>query len=230
MRPILLAALSFLIAAPASAETRNFGIASFTRVRLQGPFRVSLTTGVAPFAKASGSARALQNVDIRIEGETLIVSTNASAWGGYPGNASGPVEVSLGTHDLRLAAINGAGTLDINRVKGLQFTLTIQGAGGASIGQADVDNLVVGIAGTGHATLAGKAKSLDSVLRGLAALDARRLTLRNAKFLIDGASSADATVTDTVTVTGSGNGALAFSGNPACQLKLTGTGMISGCR
>ena len=43
------------LASPAAAATRNFGITSFEKVRVEGPFKVTLTTGVAPFARASGS-------------------------------------------------------------------------------------------------------------------------------------------------------------------------------
>ena len=49
---------------PASAAERNFTVTGFDRIRIDGPYRVRLTTGVAPFAKASGSAAALQGVSI----------------------------------------------------------------------------------------------------------------------------------------------------------------------
>ena len=55
MRTFLFAATILAIAAPAHAADRNFGVTSFTKIRISGPYRVSLATGVAPFAKASGS-------------------------------------------------------------------------------------------------------------------------------------------------------------------------------
>ena len=73
-----------MLAAPGAAATRNFGVTSFTRVRLDGPYRVQLATGVAPFASASGSPAALDRVAIDVEGSTLIVHPNRSSWGGYP--------------------------------------------------------------------------------------------------------------------------------------------------
>lgn len=228
--PVLLAISGFAMTAPARAETRTYSVTSFTKVRVQAPFKVRLATGVSPFARASGSSRALQDVSIRVEGETLVIGTSQSAWGGYPGKNAGPVEISVGTHDLRNAALNGAGMLDIDRVRGLEFTLTVQGAGAASIGEVAVDRLLVGVVGTGHARLAGRAKQVEGALRGLSSLDAAALNAKSAKFVVDGASSVSATVTERVKVTGAGTGALAFAGNPACELKLTGTGMVSGCR
>ena len=53
MRTFILAMSALLaIAAPASAATRSFGITDFTKVRVDGPYRVTVSTGVAPFAKA----------------------------------------------------------------------------------------------------------------------------------------------------------------------------------
>jgi hypothetical protein len=56
MRTFLLsaAAMALAFAAPAGAATRNFGITGFEKVRIEGPFKVRLTTRVAPFASATG--------------------------------------------------------------------------------------------------------------------------------------------------------------------------------
>src|SRR4051794_40413853 len=97
--PIAFAA-ALTLAAPAWADTRTFGVTSFTKVRVDGPFKVRVATGVAPFARASGSAAALDRIDVGVQGDTLVVRSSTSSWGGYPGANSGPVEVTLGTHDL----------------------------------------------------------------------------------------------------------------------------------
>src|SRR5437868_7276648 len=98
MRTFLLSAavLASAFAAPAGAATRNFGITSFEKIRVEGPFKVRLTTGVAPFASASGSPAAIDRVAIDMRGNTLVVHSNTSSWGGYPGQNGGTVEISLG--------------------------------------------------------------------------------------------------------------------------------------
>ena len=139
MRTFLLAAAAAVaLAAPAGAATRNFGIASFEKVRVDGPFKVTLTTGVAPFARATGSAAALDRVAIDVRGNTLVVHNNLDSWGGYPGKDVGPVEISLGTHDLSAAWLNGSGSLAIDRVKGLSFDLSVQDSGAGEIARASV--------------------------------------------------------------------------------------------
>ena len=68
-----IALLAAVAAAPAGAATRNFGITGFEKVRIEGPFKVRLTTGVAPFASASGSRAAIDRVAIEVRGNTLVV-------------------------------------------------------------------------------------------------------------------------------------------------------------
>ena len=77
MHKSLLAALcALLAAAPADAATRNFAITSFDRVRIDGPYKVQLATGIAPFASATGSAQALDGLAVDVQGRTLVVHTN----------------------------------------------------------------------------------------------------------------------------------------------------------
>ena len=62
-----------LLAAPAGAAERNYSVTSFDRIRIDGPYQVTLKTNVAPFARASGTQAALDGVSIKVEGRTLVV-------------------------------------------------------------------------------------------------------------------------------------------------------------
>jgi hypothetical protein len=230
MRIFLLAVPFLAIAAPAGAATRNFGITSFTKVRVDGPFSVTLKTGVAPFARASGSAAALDRVSINVEGDTLVVHSNVSSWGGYPGQDSGPVQVEVGTHDLSAAWLNGAGTLSIDRVKGLKFGLSVQGSGAGEIGNADVDQLDINVMGTAAARLAGRAGKVTAVIRGISTLDASSLASKDASLGAQGAATISANVSDSVTVDANGPATVRLTGGAACTLRVSGSANVSGCR
>lgn len=221
-------------ASPALAANRNFSVTSFTKVRIDGPFRVTLATGVAPVASASGSAEALDHVAIDVEGDTLVVHINRSAWGsGSDAGSShddGPVEVMVGTHDLSAAWLNGAGLLRIDAVKGLSFDLAVQGSGAVTIGHVDVDQLKVSISGTAAAKLAGEALRLTAVVRGVAGLDAAGLTVKDATIGAEGPATVLATVTNSASVDARGTASVSLSGNPACTTRLIGSAGVTGCR
>jgi hypothetical protein len=231
MRTFLIAASATLaFAAPASAATRNFGISgSFTKIRVSGPYRVSIATGVAPFARASGSPAAIDRVAIEVAGDTMVVKSNPS-WGGYPGNDPGPVDISIGTHELNSAALAGAGSVSIDRVKGLSFALTVLGSGAGEIAEAGADQLNVTVQGTGSARIAGHAGKLTALLRGVSSLDARALSTSDAAISADGTATIDANVTGTVRVDASGPVTIRFAGAPSCTLKTSGSTTVSGCR
>src|SRR4051794_1091292 len=231
MRTFLLAAAVLAATAPpASAATRNFGISGFEKVRIEGPYKVRLTTGVAPFASASGSPAAIDKVAIEMRGNTLLVHSSTSSWGGYPGRDSGPVEISLGTHDLSSAWLNGSGALAIDKVRGLKFDLSVQGAGAASIGAVDVDQLSIAVVGTGSATLAGQAGTVTAVVRGVSSLDAANLAAKDATIGAEGTASVAARVSNSVKVDGSGAVTVRLTGGPACTLRVGGSATVSGCK
>ena len=229
MRTFLIPALLFL-AAPAGAATRNFGVEGFDRVRIDGPFKVRLTTGVAPFARATGSATAIDRVAIDRQGRTLIVHLNQSSWGGYPGEAPGPVEIALGTHELAAATVNGSGNLEINRIKGLKFDLAVQGSGGAAVAASDVDQLNITLFGNSSTTVSGRAGKLTATQRGITALNAAGLTIRDATIGAEGGSTTTAEVTNSAKVTASGTATVTLTGNPSCTVRANGSASVSGCR
>lgn len=226
--PLLLLALAG--AAPAEAATRNFGISSFDKIRVDGPFKVQVKTGVAPFAKASGSTEALDRVAIDVQGRTLVVHPNRSSWGGYPGRDSGPVEISIGTHDLTAAWLNGSGSLQIDKVRGLAFSLSAQGSGAVAIGKADVDQLNIGLAGNASATIAGQAGKMTAVVRGISSLDAAALVTKNASIGAEGAATVKANIGNEAKLNGSGPATITLTGGPACTVRVSGSVTVSGCR
>jgi hypothetical protein len=221
--PAFLVALA--LAAPSAAATRNFGINNFDKVRVDGPFKVQLSTGVAPFAQASGSAAALDRVSVEVQGSTLIVRPNMSGWGGYPGQQLGPVEISVGTHDLSSAWVNGSGTLSIDRAKGLKIDLSVQGSGAIGIAQLDADQLNVSVIGTASANLAGRAGKMTAIVRGISSLDAAK----DATVGAEGAATVKANVANAVTVDGMGPATITLTGDPSCTLRLKGSATVSGC-
>ena len=228
IRPALLLA-ALLAASPASAAQRSYTVQGFDRVRVDGPYFVRLTTRVAPFARATGSASALDGLSVRVEGRTLVVRRDPAAWGGYPGQAQEPVELSVGTHELSAAILNGAGTLSIDRVRGLTFELSAQGAGQADIGSVEADRLVVALSGTVTSRVAGKALKLTAIVRGASSLDASGLRARDGLLSAQGPAKLDATLTDTARIDATGVAQVSVAGRPACTVKLLGSASVRGC-
>lgn len=230
MRQIFpLAAVAIMAAAPTAAATRNYSVTGFDRVRVEGPFAVTLATGVAPFARATGSNQAIDAITLRVEGTTLIVQANRSAWTGNAAPA-GPATIAIGTHDLRYASASGAGSIAIDKVRGLMFAMTLSGTAQGSIARADVDQLKLTMAGTGGAKLAGKAAMMNAIVRGAGSLDASALSVKDLTLTAQGPANVQVTATNSAKITAGGTATVTVSGNPACTVKALGSASVSGCR
>lgn len=231
LRAFLLLSLLTAAAAPAAAAERNFGITGFEKVRVEGPFKVTLTTGVAPFARASGTPTALEAVSIDMLGSTLVVRLKRSgSWGGYPGAANGPVEIALGTHELSAASLNGAGSLAIDRASSFRFDLSVNGSGSARIAAVAVDQLRVAIVGSGSAGLTGSAGKLTATVSGSGALDGAALETKDAAIVADGSATVRLAVSNGAKIDANGASSVELSGGPACTAKTVGSASVSGCR
>ena len=223
-------ALLACVPTPADAATRNFGVSGFDRVRVDGPYKVRLATGVAPYAVANGTGPALDSVTMDVQGRTLVVRSSRSSWGGYPGEAKGPVEISIGTHELNAAWVNGSGSLAIDKATGLSFDLAVEGAGSASIGSVAIDQLKVTISGTASARLAGTAPRLTAIVRGISTLDASGLMSKDVTIVAQGPATIRANVTGTAKIDAQGAAMVDFAGSPACTVKAIGSVTVNGCR
>jgi hypothetical protein len=226
----LLALASLPAAAAAPTTERNFSINSFDRIRVDGPYQVTLKTSVAPFARASGTASSLDGVSIKVEGRTLVIREGSGGWGGYPGEGRGPVTIEVGTHDLSAIYINGAGALDVDKVSGLAFEIAIQGSGVARIDQVDVDQLKIGVAGAATTRLAGRAAKLTATIRGTSTFEGDGLQVSDAVIGAEGPSTVRAQVTNSAKVDAIGLVSVTLTGDPACTVKARGSASVTGCK
>jgi len=214
-----------ILASPAHAADRTYSVTNFDQVRVQGPYKVRLVTGVAPYARASGSIQGLDGISIDVSSQILTIRRNSSTSSGYPGQPAGPVEIEIGGHDLRSASIVGSGSLDISAVRGLTFSLTLEGAGAARVGK-----LKLWIAGSASAALSGTAKSATFLVRGTSALDAVGLTVKDAVIGAEGPAVIRANVSNAAKVTAQGVSQVMLEGAPACTVKTSGSATVDGCQ
>jgi len=226
----LLALASLPVAAATPAPQRNFSVNSFDRIRIDGPYQVTLRTNIAPYARARGTPVSLDGVSIKVEGRTLIVRSGSGGWGGYAGEGRGPVTIEVGTHDLSAAYINGAGALSVDRVRGLGFEMSIQGSGMASIGEVDVDQMRVGVSGAGTIRMAGRVGKLSTTIRGTSTLEAERLEVKDAVIGAEGPSTVRAQVTNSAKVDAIGLASVILTGDPACTVNARGSASVVGCK
>ncbi|HEX8214046.1 MAG TPA: head GIN domain-containing protein [Allosphingosinicella sp.] len=226
MKRIVTAALTFALAGPAFAADRRYTVTDFDRVLVEGPFEVVVKTGKAPSARATGTNAAIERLSIEVEGRTLKVRRNRSAWGGYPGKDSGPIAIELTTRDLRGASVTGSGGLAIDKAKAMRFDLALSGSGRLSIGRVEADNLVVGLVGSGRMSVGGKVKGLKATVQGSGDFDGSALMVEDAQLNADTSGTVALAASRTSNIVSSGAGDTTVTGKPACTVKAVGSGRV----
>ena len=227
---LALAATAAASAADAAPSARNYSVTSFNKIRLEGPYKVHLVTGVSPFARASGSQQALDSVTIDIQGRTLVVRSARSSWGSYPGTQAGPVEIQVGTHELAAAFLNGPGSLSVDKIRGLSFELWIQGSGAATVAKVDVDQLKVNISGSASTTLSGQAPKLTATVRGNSTFDGSALSVKDVTVATEGPTIVKVHASSSAKIDASGIATIEVTGGAACTVKANGSVTVTGCR
>lgn len=222
MRWLILSLLAF--AAPAAPDERSFMLGSFERIRVDGPFEVHVTTG-SPRATAEGDAKALQQIAVRVEGTTLIVSANASDWNDGFANRTTPPVVTVTVPRLRAALLNGGGRLGIDGLESQRVDLTLNGAGTIDARGIAADDLVVTLTGTGAVTLAGRSERARYRSAGAGTLDATALTAKDVVLQAESAGDSRVTALNTATVGAIGIGSVVVQGGAACTVR--GSGPVS---
>jgi hypothetical protein len=227
IRRLILAGLLLGALPAAAAPTRGYTVTGFDRIRVDGPFDVTIRTGMAPSARATGATTALDRIKVEVQNSTLVIKPDNTAWGGYPGGSVGKVSVAVTMSDLSSATLAGSGRLTIDRVRGPTLELGLGGAGVLSIGQLGVDRVNLIITGSGNATLAGRADDGHFVLRGAGNLAAQGLTVRHAEIVSAGAGTIMLTASDTAKVTAAGTGDVTVLGKADCTVNATGAGTVA---
>ncbi len=208
-------------ATPALADERRFMLSGFERIRVEGPFEVEVTTGTSASAVASGDARALDSVNIRVDGRTLVVAPGVNGWGGYPGTARGVARVRVSTPVLRGVVVIGGATVKIDRMAGQRVDVALSGSGSLSVATIAADRLDAALIGTGSVTLAGSALQARFQSNGAGAFAADALLARALTVNSQSAGDSRFSARDTATISATGRGAVRVSGSPSCIVNGT---------
>jgi hypothetical protein len=216
MTRLLLVLLAF--AAPAAAETRRVPVGDFDRLIVEGPYVVHLITGRPSGASAQGTRDALDRVTIDVQGQTLRIRRNRSAWGGAPGADVGTVTVELVTRSLRSARLIGPARLDLEGARGLNVELSVEGSGTIRAAGIDADHLSLALLGSGRLEVAGVARMLNGNFQGTGDIVAADLRAGQATIATTTSGAVAITVNGPATVTANGLGNVRILGRPVCAV------------
>lgn len=205
-------------AAPAAAEERSFMLSGFDRIRVEGPFEVTVTTGGSAAARAEGESRAIDGVSVRLSGSTLVVSKNVNGWNDSGRAVASAPRVTVSVPELRGAATIGGGRLLITRMRGARVDVSLTGSGTIDVAEIDAEALSAKLLGTGAIRLAGRALDARVETNGAGTIDAEGLTA--VSLLVNAQSAGDSrfTAQREARIIALGQGSVTVGGGATCQV------------
>ena len=210
-------------ASPTPEATRDFAVGPFTAVRLDAHYDVAVDIGSPASVRAQGDPAALDLLDIRTEGDTLVAGSKPNVQ--WPADAR--VTVTVTTPTLTAAGVSGSGDMRIGPVR--TDTLRIEQDGSGSIEAADLTltRLELSSEGSGDVRAAGRAD--DAVIRTDGSGDAElgQFAVKRAEVSMGGSGELSIEVSESVTGSTSGSGDVEVTGGGACSISASGSGEIA---
>jgi Putative auto-transporter adhesin, head GIN domain len=212
-----------------TSANRSFALSGFDQVALKGSDNVRVINGAAFSVNATGPQSVLDQLDISVEGKTLIVSRkNRSGWhmGWSKQNRRGAI-ITVTMPAISGAALAGSGDLSVDSATGPKFEASIAGSGNLTLASTRVETLVADVAGSGDMKLAGTATNAEISIAGSGDVSAASLTTATADVSIAGSGNVDVRATGSAKVSLMGSGDVTITGTKACAISKMGSGNVT---
>lgn len=202
--------------------SRTYQATGFTQVDLRGSDDVDVRVGNAFSVRADGDSEVLDQLDIRVEGNKLVVGRKDQKWGWGHRERRG-VKVHVTLPRLEGASVGGSGTLDADKAEG-DFNGSVAGSGDLRVASLTGGRVDLAIAGSGNLKIAGTATDLDASIAGSGDIDASGLTANKASVSIAGSGDVRAIVKGEADVSLIGSGSAELTGGAKCNTSKLGSG------
>ena len=213
---------------PSPYHSRDVAVGTFDRLKVSGPFEVSvLVSAGPPHVQLLGPPALLADTIAVVDGDRLVIRFREGAdWSWNPGSG---VNVVVTAPNLTSVSVEGAAAVDISGVRGDMFSATTDGSGSITARELHVAHVQLATGGSGGITVEGDARGGTYVVGGSGSIDAKRLRAVNASISIGGSGSAYADVSKTANISLSGSGRVEVVGGATCIKQPTNSPRVE-CR
>jgi hypothetical protein len=170
---------------------------------------------------------ALDRLSVEARDGKLVISERQFAGDEKRRGPRGPVTVRINAANLRAATLSGAGSLQIDKLKGQRAMVGLRGPGRLVVGQINTDRLQVAMIGNGTMTLGGAAKNAQMTLSGAGAVDAGALSVDELISDSEGAGDHILRAVKSAAITTRGIGKTVVLGKPVCTVRNIGSGSVT---
>ena len=201
--------------------TRTYVVKPFTKIYLEGAFKVILEQGSQPGLRIKTDEDNFKYIDVQSGSELLSLKITKKHFN------FDELVLYITFTDLEKLEIEGGISLEtIGYVELKDFYFHV--AGGANVEMnVKVNKLIVKVEGGVKIEFDGIADELDATISGAGYLDATDLKTRRTDCKMEGACAASVYATEWLNATISGIGKITYKGDPQVIKKIEGIGLVS---
>lgn len=214
-----------VIEAQGSGTDRTYAARDFTRVDLRGADDVEVSTSGDFSVRAEGDTEILDKLEIRIDGDRLIVGRKDRSGWNWGGDDDGDVRILVSMPAIRSGTLAGSGDLTINRAQG-DFDGELAGSGDLTIGILQGGRSAFSLAGSGTIATSGRIDRLDLSIAGSGNFDAPGLNAGAADIDIAGSGDVRTLVNGDASVSILGSGDVDLGEQARCKVSKMGSGEV----
>lgn len=201
-------AMAVLFAAPAALShdtddddkrkvEKSYDFTGFDKIDIEGVYEVIVEVGPNFSIDTSGKAKRMDQVNIYLDGDTLVLGTKKNS-GNRRGKNNG-IKAVITMPDLTEINLEGVGSVEVEGI--------------------DADDFSAALEGVGSMELSGKCGDLRASVEGVGSLDARGLKCKDVNVDVEGIGSAEVYASDRVNANMEGMGSIDVWGKPGVVQK-----------
>jgi hypothetical protein len=205
----------------AASETRS-AAGGFSAIGLSGSIALELRQGSPAAIVVHADANLLPLLETVLDNGELKVRWKR----GSSVRSSSRAWVDVTAPQIRAVSSAGSGDIAIDAMKAPRLVLSVHGSSNVRGKALQADELSLAIAGSGQATLAGRATRLNIDLSGSGGIDAAAMKADDVQISIAGSGDASVHAARTLSASIAGSGNVTYDGEPAVQRAVAGSGKV----
>jgi hypothetical protein len=205
---------------PVQTTETEFVIEDFNRLEMGSAFNVHVEQGDHFEVRARGDRRNIDDLDVRKEGNTLVISFDNY----HNRNHTTYIDITMPT----VVAVNFSGASE-SKISGFEDIESLDVyLSGASVGQVDanVKHVDIVLSGASHLSMFGSGENMIADVSGASILKNYNFPVDIARVNVSGASGANVTVNTSLKVIANGASIVRFRGNPTVTSDVSGASSV----
>ena len=207
------------------ATTQSYALTGFTGVEVTGPDDVTIRQGDAFAITAKGPKAEIDELEIKLDGQTLSIGRKREGFSFASGNRSDGVEIAITMPKLGALRLTGSGSIDADTVDGDAVEAVLTGSGDLKVAKLSGASADITVSGSGDIAIAGGTIGSGEIgVTGSGDVDAGGLVAQTLDISVTGSGNVEAQATGKADIRILGSGDVDLSGGGTCSTKTMGSG------